>query len=168
MQSKHPKVSIPVFRNPIVFYFSLYYIPCVFFIPLFCISVFQTGHKLLSGALQVHINCMDVSCLRDMPLCQRDMIFYIYPLSFPLHANESLYSSLLTLTLARSSDAVAALTSPMLVRVTTGRHPYSHLYSAGAYYHCHRGMRRRARSQVGGQRRATRCMTQPRSSTIRQ
>jgi hypothetical protein len=136
--------------------------------------VFQTGHKLLSGALQVHINCMDVSCLRDMPLCQRDMIFYIYPLSFPLHANVSLYSSLLTLTLARSLDAVAALTSPMLVRVTVPPHHWAaphHLYSAGAY-HCHRGMRRRARSQVGGQRRATRraytraasaprCMTQP-------
>ena len=41
--SKHPKVFIPVFSNPIVFDFLLYSIPAFFSIPSFCIPAFQTG-----------------------------------------------------------------------------------------------------------------------------
>ena len=40
-----PKVSIPVFWYPIVFYFSLYVIPVLFFILLFYIIAFETNPK---------------------------------------------------------------------------------------------------------------------------
>jgi hypothetical protein len=43
LQSKRPKISIPVFSKPVVFYFSLYSIRVFFSIPLFCIPTFQTN-----------------------------------------------------------------------------------------------------------------------------